>query len=105
MVESPAPHTVNLSSIRLAHLTPRDAYLQRQAQFEALRTRYASVDARLGTLRLLAAAFIIVTIFLTATGPHIAQPWLLLPIGLFVALVTYHLSVRRKRTHAERAVA
>jgi hypothetical protein len=104
MVESTAARTVNPARSHV-NLNPRDAYLQRQAQFEALRARYTSADTRLGTLRLLAAALIILTIFLSATGPHISQLWLLLPIGVFAALVAYHLTIRRKRAHAERAVA
>lgn len=58
----------------------------------------------MGTLRLLAAALIIVTVFLT-TSPRISGLWLLVPIAAFTALVTRHVSVRRKRAHAERAIA
>lgn len=58
----------------------------------------------MGTLRVLAAALIIVTIFLT-TSPRISGLWLLVPIAAFTALVTRHVSVRRKRAHAERAIA
>lgn len=58
----------------------------------------------MGALRLVAAAAIIVTVFLTA-GPGISGLWILLPIAAFTALVTYHVSVRRKRAHAERAIA
>jgi MutS-like protein len=87
------------------NVNPRDAYLQRQAKFERERAHYASVDARLGPLRLLAAALIIVTILLTGTGPHISGLWLLLPVGAFIALVAYHVTIRRKREHAERGIA
>lgn len=58
----------------------------------------------MGTLRVLAAALIIVTIFLT-TSPRVSGLWLLVPIAAFTALVTRHVSVRRKRAHAERAIA
>lgn len=58
----------------------------------------------MGTLRVLAAALIIVTVFLT-TSPRISGLWLLVPIAAFTALVTRHVSVRRKRAHAERAIA
>ena len=102
---SPRPRLRSHLNSLPPNVNPRDAYLQRQARFEAARAHYTSVDARLGTLRLLAAALVILTIFLTATGPHISQFWLLLPIGIFAALVTYHVSIRRKRAHAERAVA
>jgi len=84
---------------------PRDAYLQRRAHFEASRARYALVDARLGTLRLQAAALIVLMIILAATGPHISEYWALIPIGIFAVLVAYHVSIRRKRALAERAVA
>jgi hypothetical protein len=79
--------------------------LQRKARFEALRDGYAAVDARLGTLRLLVGVVILVTIFLTVTGPRISGFWVLVPLGALVALVAYHVSVRRKRAHAERAIA
>lgn len=58
----------------------------------------------MGTLRVLAAALIIVTVFLT-TSPRVSGLWLLVPIAAFTALVTRHVSVRRKRAHAERAIA
>ncbi len=85
-------------------MNPRDTYLHRQTRFEALRAGHATVDARMGALRLVAAAAIIVTIFLTLS-PGISGLWVLLPIAAFTALVTYHISVRRKRAHAERAIA
>jgi hypothetical protein len=85
--------------------TPRDAYLQRQAHFERERAHYASVDARLGPMRLVGAALIIVTILLTGTGPRISALWLVVPISAFIAVVAYHISIRRKRAHAERAIA
>ncbi len=59
----------------------------------------------MGAFRLVAVVLIILTVFLTATGPRISGLWLLLPIAAFTALVTYHVSVRRKRAHAERAIA
>ena len=86
-------------------MNPRDAYLQRQSRFETLRAHYAAIDARLGSLRLVAVALIIVTIFLTVKGPRISAIWLLLPIGIFIALVAYHVFIRRKRAQAERAIA
>jgi hypothetical protein len=52
-----------------------------------------------------AVALILVTVLLTGTGPRISGLWLLLPIAAFTALVTYHVSIRRKRAHAERAIA
>ena len=58
----------------------------------------------MGALRLVAAVLIIVTILLTAS-PRVSGLWILLPIAAFTALVTYHVSVRRKRAHAERALA
>jgi len=58
----------------------------------------------MGALRLVAAVLIIVTILLTAS-PRVSGLWVLLPIAAFTALVTYHVSVRRKRAHAERAIA
>lgn len=58
----------------------------------------------MGALRLVAAALIILTVFLTAS-PRISGLWLLVPIAAFTALVTYHVAVRRKRAHAERAIA
>ena len=86
-------------------MTPRDVYLQRQSRFESLRAHYASIDARLGPLRLVAVGLIILTIFLCFKGPRISDYWLLLPVGVFVALVAYHVSIRRKRAQAERAIA
>ena len=59
----------------------------------------------MGAARMAAVALLIVTVFLTATGPQISGLWLALPIAAFTALVTYHVSVRRKRAHAERAIA
>ena len=59
----------------------------------------------MGAARMGAVALLIVTVFLTATGPQISGLWLLLPIAAFTALVTYHVSVRRKRARAERAIA
>jgi hypothetical protein len=56
-------------------------------------------------LRLVAAALIVLTIVLCAAGPRISVLWLAVPVGAFVALVMYHLSIRRKRAHAERAIA
>jgi hypothetical protein len=81
-----------------------DEYLQRQARFEALRTRYTRVEARMGALRLVAAALILVALFLYAGPAGLSALWLLLAIGTFVALVTYHQSVRRARGRAERAI-
>jgi len=86
-------------------VSSRDTYLQRKARFEALRAHYAVMDARLGSLRLLAGAAILVTIFLTVTGPRISGFWVALPVGALAALVAYHVSIRRKRTYAERAIA
>ena len=86
-------------------MNPRDAYLQRQARFETQRQHYAARDARLGPLRLVAAALIILAIVLSVKGPRISVLWLLLAIGAFVALVAYHISIRRKRAQAERAIA
>jgi MutS-like protein len=86
-------------------VNPRDTYRQRRARFEALRAQYASLDERLGALRLVAAGLIVVVIVLCLTGPRISLLWLVLPVGAFVALVMYHLSIRRKRAHAERAIA
>lgn len=57
----------------------------------------------MGALRLVAAALIIVTILLSAS-PRISGLWVLLPIAAFTALVTYHIAVRRRRAHAERAI-
>jgi hypothetical protein len=86
-------------------MNPREAYLHRQARFEALRTHLASVDARMGAARMLAVALIILTVLLTGIGPRISGLWLLLPIAAFTALVTYHVAIRRKRARAERAIA
>jgi MutS domain V len=83
----------------------RAAYLQRQVSFENLRAYYASVDARIGSLRLLVGALIVLTLFLCVGGPRISGFWLLPPIGAFAALVTYHQYVRRKRARTERAIA
>jgi MutS domain V len=57
----------------------------------------------MGALRLVAAALIIIAILLSAS-PRISGLWVLLPIAAFTALVTYHISIRRKRAHAERAI-
>lgn len=89
----------------LAIVNPRDAYLQRRAGFEALKARYVATDGWLGPLRLVAAGLVILTILLIGRGSKAgALLWLLVPIGAFVGLVTYHLSVRRRRAQAERAI-
>jgi hypothetical protein len=85
-------------------MNPRDEYLQRQARFETLRARYATVDGRMGGLRLLAGALAVLALFLYAGPTGLSVLWLLLAIGAFVALVTYHQSVRRALARAERAI-
>jgi hypothetical protein len=86
-------------------VNPRDSYQHLQAHFETRRQQYAALDARLGPLRLVAAGLIILAIFLSAKGPRISGLWLFVAIGIFIALVAYHVSVRRKRAQAERAIA
>jgi hypothetical protein len=85
-------------------VNPRDAYVQRQAFFERLRRHHASAEARMGPFRLVAAALIVVALFLYAGGPRIPVYWPLLAVGAFIAVVSWHNAVRRKLGRAERAL-
>jgi hypothetical protein len=86
-------------------VTPSDEYTQRLNRYEALVERHAKADARMGGVRLLAASLILAAVILYFGWNAMSPFWLLLPVGVFAAVVAHHYSIRRARAHAERAVA
>jgi hypothetical protein len=84
---------------------PRTAYERRLALRQATVERLAQQDRAYGNWRLLVFACGLLTAWL-AWGAHLLSPWwLLLPIGVFLALAARHDAVIQARRRAERAAA
>ena len=81
-----------------------EEYARRLGLREATAARLAKLHERIGTGRL-ALGLILALLAWGALLARVFSPlWLLPPAAAFVALVFYHLSVRRARVRAERAV-
>jgi MutS domain V len=85
-------------------MSPSDQYSERLAQREKLSTGFDRLHGRIGTSRLLLAATFLVLAWFCAVRRTPSPLWLLIPGGLFVAIVFYHQRVRTLRGLAQRAV-
>jgi hypothetical protein len=85
-------------------LSPSEEYRQRQQIREARSAHFEKVHVRLGNIRLLVVIAALIAVWWRFEGSDFSVWWLFLPILLFVALATFHASVLRKRSYAERAV-
>ena len=83
---------------------PSEEYRQRLSAREALARGHEASHRRLGTIRLLLAAGIVVLAWFAFYARAVSAWWLLVPLAAFVAVVSYHYTVRRAWQRAERAV-
>jgi MutS domain V len=85
-------------------VTPTEQYAQRLVERQARVAEFEKVYIRIGNLRLAIAAVAAVMVWL-AWSKHLFSPWwVIVPLGSFAALASYHSRVLRARTLAERAV-
>lgn len=86
-------------------MSPSEEYSRRLALWEANIARLDGLHRRLGATRLALAASAAIMAWI-ALGEHvIAAAWLFVPVATFVAVVVYHVAVRRRRSRADRAAA
>jgi MutS-like protein len=86
-------------------VSPAEEYAQRLAAREARVRHYEQIHIRLGNIRLLIALLIAFTAWLAIWRHVFALWWLLVPLGIFLAIGIYHSRVLDAKAYAERAVA
>jgi hypothetical protein len=87
----------------LEAVSPSEEYSQRLAVREARVAHYEKVHIRLGNLRLLIAAAVVLVGWFALRRHEIAPWWILAPIAAFIAIAAYHSRVLRLREFADRA--
>src|ERR1700733_1527443 len=85
-------------------VSPSEEYARRLSAREALVADFEKTHVRMGNLRVLLAAAIVVAGWLSISRHAFSLWWLFLPIAAFVAAGWYHSRVLRARARAERAV-
>jgi hypothetical protein len=86
-------------------VSPSEEYARRLSAREALVADFEKTHVRMGNLRVLLAAAIVVAGWLSISRHAFSLWWLFLPIAAFVAAGWYHSRVLDGRAQAERAVA
>lgn len=84
-------------------LAPLETYAARLDACEAKLKQLDKVFERIGYLRLLLAAIVLVVGWFAVFRGAFSPGWLIVPVGAFVALVAYHRSVRRAKNREARA--
>jgi MutS domain V len=85
-------------------MDPSERYSERLGKREKLSAGFDRLHERIGTARLVFAAAFLLLAWLCAVRRSPSPPWLLVPGGLFLAIVLYHQRVRTLRGLAQRAV-
>jgi hypothetical protein len=83
---------------------PRGLYEARLRERRAAVARLDARDLALSRARLATAAAALVTWWLSVAPPRLSAAWLLLPLGLFAALMIAHVRLSERRRAAARAV-
>lgn len=81
---------------------PAEDYHQRQQQREVTAAHFEQIHIRLGYLRLLLVAAVLVMAWWSIYRT-LSPWWLLIPVAIFAAVAAFHRRVLRRRTLAERA--
>src|SRR5690348_6882150 len=84
-------------------IAPTKDYQERLASREARANALKAVHGRIGAGRLAAAILTIAAIWWLHVAHALSSAWILAPLAVFLALVGYHLRVRRERARTERA--
>jgi hypothetical protein len=85
-------------------MNPSEQYSERLAKREKLSSQFDRLHRHIGTARLVLAAAFLVLAWLCTARRAPSPLWLLIPGGLFVAMVLYHQQVQTLRGLAQRAV-
>jgi hypothetical protein len=85
-------------------LSPSEEYKQRQQARELQVAYFEKQHIRLGNLRLLLVAIILIAAWFSLYRDAFSPWWLLLALAVFLVIVILHAKVLRNRTCAERAV-
>ena len=83
--------------------SPTEDYQKRLASREELASALKERHGQIGGARFAAAIVIIATVWWLHVTHALSSAWIVLPLAIFVALVAWHLRVRRERSRAERA--
>lgn len=86
-------------------MSPAEEYVKRLAARSERVDHYDQIHINLGNLRLLITFFIALTAWLSIWRHAFSLWWLLLPLGIFLAIGVYHTRILEAKAHAERAVA
>ncbi|HKS74594.1 MAG TPA: hypothetical protein VJQ82_15435 [Terriglobales bacterium] len=86
-------------------MSPAEEYIQRLAARSERVDHYDQIHIHLGNLRLLITFLIALTAWLSIWRHAFSLWWLLLPLGIFLAIGVYHTRILEAKAHAERAVA
>ncbi len=86
-------------------LSPSEEYSRRLSAREAVVARFEKTHVRMGNLRVLLVAVIVVAGWLSISRHAFSLWWLFLPVAGFVVAGWYHSKILRGRAQAERAVA
>jgi hypothetical protein len=84
-------------------IAPTKDYQERLASREARSNALKVLHGRIGAGRLAAAILTIAAIWWLHLTHALSSAWILAPLAVFLALVGYHLRVRRERSRTERA--
>jgi MutS domain V len=84
-------------------MNPSGEYTSRLAEREATLRRLATIQERVGTVRLLLAAMALVLAALSWGGHWLSPLWLLVPVAAFFCAVGYHAVLRPRLERARRA--
>jgi hypothetical protein len=84
-------------------IAPTKDYQERLASREARSNALKVLHGRIGAGRLAAAILTIAAIWWLHLTHALSSAWILAPLAVFLALVGYHLRVRRERARTERA--
>jgi hypothetical protein len=86
-------------------MTPSEQYSERLGGCEKRLARFDQVHQRIGSARLVLAVAFLILAWVVVVRHVGSPPWLLIPLGLFAALVLYHQKVQSRRALARRGVA